>query len=169
MKTPINGARLSSSYGKRKHPILGYTKMHTGTDFAAPTGTPIMGKIIDKFDTNNIFSGIKKTGSIVGVKITNPGSGYTTEPVITLQDNCNQGYGAYGRAHIDHNPKSPTYGQVIDVTILSTGTNYPAEDEDPLFIDRVIIEDPGRGYADDDTLDNFDLDIQDGKIVGGRL
>ena len=42
MKTPINGARLSSSYGKRKHPILGFTKMHTGTDFAAPTGTPIM-------------------------------------------------------------------------------------------------------------------------------
>ena len=42
MKTPINGARLSSSYGKRKHPILGYTKMHTGTDFAAPIGTPIM-------------------------------------------------------------------------------------------------------------------------------
>ena len=42
MKTPINGARLSSSFGKRKHPILGYTKMHTGTDFAAPQGTPIM-------------------------------------------------------------------------------------------------------------------------------
>lgn len=42
MKTPINGARLSSSYGKRKHPILGYTKMHMGTDFAAPKGTPIM-------------------------------------------------------------------------------------------------------------------------------
>ena len=42
MKTPINGARLSSSFGKRKHPILGFTKMHTGTDFAAPIGTPIM-------------------------------------------------------------------------------------------------------------------------------
>ena len=42
MKTPINGARLSSSFGKRKHPILGYTKMHMGTDFAAPKGTPIM-------------------------------------------------------------------------------------------------------------------------------
>ncbi len=41
MKTPINGARLSSSFGKRKHPILGFTKMHTGTDFAAPIGTPI--------------------------------------------------------------------------------------------------------------------------------
>ena len=42
MKTPINGARLSSKFGKRKHPILGFTKMHTGTDFAAPKGTPIM-------------------------------------------------------------------------------------------------------------------------------
>ena len=42
MKTPINGARLSSPFGNRKHPILGYTKLHTGTDFAAPIGTPIM-------------------------------------------------------------------------------------------------------------------------------
>jgi len=42
MKTPINGARLSSSFGIRKHPILGYNKMHRGTDFAAPSGTPIM-------------------------------------------------------------------------------------------------------------------------------
>ena len=42
MKTPINGARLSSPYGMRKHPIDGYNKMHRGTDFAAPEGTPIM-------------------------------------------------------------------------------------------------------------------------------
>ena len=42
MKTPINGARLSSSFGLRKHPILGYNKLHQGTDFAAPKGTPIM-------------------------------------------------------------------------------------------------------------------------------
>ena len=42
MKTPINGARLSSPYGMRKHPIDGYNKMHKGTDFAAPKGTPIM-------------------------------------------------------------------------------------------------------------------------------
>jgi len=42
MKTPINGARLSSSFGMRKHPIDGYNKLHKGTDFAAPLGTPIM-------------------------------------------------------------------------------------------------------------------------------
>ena len=42
MKTPINGARLSSAFGMRKHPIDGYNKMHRGTDFAAPEGTPIM-------------------------------------------------------------------------------------------------------------------------------
>ena len=42
MKTPINGARLSSGFGMRRHPILGYSRMHRGTDFAAPSGTPIL-------------------------------------------------------------------------------------------------------------------------------
>ncbi len=41
MKTPIDGARLSSRFGKRKHPIPGYTRQHSGIDFAAPRGTPI--------------------------------------------------------------------------------------------------------------------------------
>jgi murein DD-endopeptidase MepM/ murein hydrolase activator NlpD len=42
LRTPINGARVSSGFGMRRHPILGYSKMHKGADFAAPTGTPIM-------------------------------------------------------------------------------------------------------------------------------
>ena len=41
MKTPIDGARLSSGFGSRRHPVLGYTRMHRGVDFAAPSGTPI--------------------------------------------------------------------------------------------------------------------------------
>ena len=55
MKTPINGARLSSAYGMRKHPILGYNRLHQGVDFAAPTGTPIMAAgtgRIEKIGTN---------------------------------------------------------------------------------------------------------------------
>jgi murein DD-endopeptidase MepM/ murein hydrolase activator NlpD len=56
--TPIDGARISSGYGRRRHPILGYTKMHRGTDFAAPRGTPVYAAgrgIIEKAGRNGAF------------------------------------------------------------------------------------------------------------------
>ena len=55
LKTPIDGARLSSTYGMRKHPILGYNKMHRGIDFAAPKGTPVYagGNGVIEFAGNN--------------------------------------------------------------------------------------------------------------------
>ncbi len=58
LRTPINGARLTSRYGKRKHPILGYTKMHRGVDFAARRGTPIAAAgsgVIEKIGWNGAY------------------------------------------------------------------------------------------------------------------
>ncbi|MFT6212757.1 MAG: murein DD-endopeptidase MepM/ murein hydrolase activator NlpD [Alphaproteobacteria bacterium] len=63
MKTPIDGARLSSKFGRRRHPVLGYTKQHTGIDFAAPTGTPIYasgdGVIVKKYRSSSYGNYIK--------------------------------------------------------------------------------------------------------------
>ncbi|MEO5375431.1 MAG: peptidoglycan DD-metalloendopeptidase family protein [Alphaproteobacteria bacterium] len=58
LKTPIDGARLSSGYGMRTHPILGYTRMHRGVDFAAVTGTPVFAAgdgVIDKAEFSSSF------------------------------------------------------------------------------------------------------------------
>ena len=132
-------------------------------------GSAILGNFIKRIDTEDIFASVKRTASIAGVEITDPGGGYTSDPVIAFDDECNQGYGAYGTAHVDKNPKSPTYGQITSITIISPGTNYPAQDEEvPLFIEKVIIENAGRAYAGDDILDNFELIISNGRIVGGK-
>jgi murein DD-endopeptidase MepM/ murein hydrolase activator NlpD len=57
MRTPVDGARLSSGYGKRRHPVLGYNKMHKGVDFAAPRGTPIMAAGDGVVERANRFGG----------------------------------------------------------------------------------------------------------------
>lgn len=69
MRTPINGARLSSNFGMRRHPILGYSKMHTGSDFAAPRGTPIYAagsgtvEYAGRKGANGIFVKIRHNGT----------------------------------------------------------------------------------------------------------
>jgi len=71
MRTPVNGARLSSRFGSRKHPVLGYRKNHTGVDFAAPRGTPIMaagtGTIIraNRFSTFGNYVSIRHSDGYV--------------------------------------------------------------------------------------------------------
>ena len=74
LRTPINGARVSSNFGYRKHPILGYSKLHTGIDFAAPKGTPIYAAGDGKIIKGKLYS--RNKGIINGEKVPNPK--YTT-------------------------------------------------------------------------------------------
>ncbi len=105
----------------------------------------------------SIIEDIKQTGGIIGVDITYPGEGYTQEPLVRFEDNCKQGYGAFGRAVIDKDPNSPTYGQLTKILIISEGENYPVEAPEDVFVDEIVVEDGGSGYTMDDTIEDFEI------------
>tara|TARA_X000000368_G_C23056096_1_gene723948 strand:+ start:2010 stop:3878 length:1869 start_codon:yes stop_codon:yes gene_type:complete len=133
-------------------------------------GKLIFTEFINKIDTNDIWGAVRRTASIAGVEITDPGSGYTSPPVISIDDDCNEGYGAFAGATIDNNQNSPTYGQVTSATMITSGENYSADGEDvPLYISGVVIVDEGSSYQVDDTLEDFELEILDGKITNVSL
>ena len=128
-------------------------------------GKAILGKVKSEFNFDDIYGDVKRTASIVGIEMAEGGSGYTSPPIVTLTDNCDKGYGAYAKANIDQNPYSPTYGEILSVSMITVGENYPAEEEEvPLYIGGVVIDNPGEGYEEGDTLENFDLTIVDGRI-----
>ena len=149
-----------------------------GGDGIGGAGNALLGGIIDNVDTDDAVGDVLKIGSIVGVELTDPGLGYTEAPIVTFQDSCNKGYGAYGRAIIDQVPTSPTFGQITSVVMISEGVNYPAEiDELPLFIEQIIVEDGGIGYSDSDSdagfydiegaipTESVDIVIKDGVVI----
>ena len=105
----------------------------------------------------SIIEDIKQTGGIIGVDIKFPGEGYTQEPIVRFDDNCKQGYGAYGRAIIDKDPNSPTHGQLTKILIVSEGENYPVEAPEDVFVDEIVVEDGGSGYTMDDTIEDFEI------------
>ena len=131
-----------------------------GNGGSGAKGNVILGNFLTKFDKDDLYGSLQKTASIIGVEITDPGSGYTSPPLVSFGDRCNQGYGAYGKANIDTNPASPTYGQVTSVTMTSIGENYPIDASKTtvngkfpeVFIDDIIIEDPGSNYQEGDTI-----------------
>ena len=136
-----------------------------GGDGIGGAGNALLGGIIDNVDTEDAVGDVLKIGSIVGVELTDPGVGYTEAPIVTFQDSCNKGYGAYGRAIIDQVPTSPTFGQITAVVMTSEGVNYPAEiDELPLFIEEIIIEDPGSDITEEE-IEGVDLEIENGRVV----
>ena len=147
-----------------------------GGDGSGSAGEVILGKFIDKLDVDDIFGSFSRTASIAGVRVTKPGSGYTEAPLIAFTDSCGQGYGAFGRAIIDQNQNSPSFGQVIDVAIISEGENYPVAEYttggggvQDLFISKVIVDEPGSGYQKTDIIadENLSLIVDDNGAIAG--
>ena len=136
-----------------------------GGEGIGAVGKVILGKVKAEFNFDDIYGDVKRTASIVGIEMADGGSGYKSPPIVTLTDNCDKGYGAYAKANIDQNPYSSSYGQILSVSMITVGENYPAEEEEvPLYIGGVVIDNPGEGYEEGDILENFDLTIVDGRI-----
>jgi len=153
------------------------------TSFGAPTVTifggggsgataiPLMGAIVGS------------TGSVIGAKLTNGGSGYDFPPFVEISDNCNQGYGAIARATIND------AGEVDSIYIVSEGENYPIGDvyentsvtnnlNDPqtgslvarnYIVKNILIQNPGQNYSQTDTAtdqfgNDYSIEVFEGYI-----
>ena len=112
----------------------------------------------------NILQGIKyRTGSIIDIKVTNPGNNYTFPPFVEIVDSCKQGFGATARAIVKD-------GKITSIYIVTEGENYPVADQPELVVINVDIINPGLNYQDGDSItDNlgneYDVRIQNGSIT----
>jgi len=116
---------------------------------------PLFGSIVG--------TGTNKTGSIIGYKVTDPGSGYLFPPFVEIVDNCNQGYGAQAKAVIKDGKVDFIYG-------TSDGENYPVGEELPTVLTDTKIIDTGFQYSNqdkvtDDLGNEYKIKVVDGNIV----
>ena len=145
-----------------------------GGDGVGGFGKAILGGIVDNTEgLSDVTADLSRTASIIGVEITDPGSSYfTSPPVISFEDPCRKGYGAVGRAIIDQDPNSKTYGQITGVDIISDGENYPISnseevinaDDTPVGVIGTKITDGGQGYVDA-FAEGYNLTIDNGRII----
>ena len=116
---------------------------------------PIFGNIIG----DNRY----RTGSVIDIKVTNPGNNYTFPPFVEVVDNCKQGIGGVARATVKD-------GKVDRIYIVSEGENYPVGDQGEVVVTDVTVINPGSGYKDGDkVIDNigneYDVTIRNGFIL----
>lgn len=128
-----------------------------GGSGSGATAIPIFGNLVTNPDGN-------VTASIIGLQLTNPGSGYTYPPFVEIVDDADQGYGAVARALINSN------GEVESIYMVSEGENYSVGDIAEFSVLKVLVEDGGSGYDDlttvitDDLGNEYDYQIVDGRI-----
>jgi len=129
-------------------------------------GDVILGNFMNELNTeidataitgSGSTTNVGQTASIIGVDMLFPGEGYTSEPLVSFVDNCDKGYGAYGRAMIDKDPNSPTFGQVTGILMISEGENYPTGEVSDAYVDRIVVEKGGSGYKLEDKIADFEI------------
>jgi hypothetical protein len=118
--------------------------------------TPLFGSVVGEVGS--------KTGSIIGIQLTNPGYGYQFPPFVEITDECGQGYGAVARSVLNDD------GTIKYIYIVSDGENYPINEEIPYFIDEVVVEESGNDYTENDTVtdengNEFAFELYNGSIT----
>jgi hypothetical protein len=119
------------------------------------TAIPIFGNLVKNLDGNT-------TASVIGVQLTNPGSGYLFAPFVEIVDDNDQGYGAVARSIINEN------GEVTSIYIVSEGENYSVGNTDEYSVLNVVVENGGNGYKDAEVTDNLG-NTYNSQIVDGRI
>lgn len=137
-------------------------------DFASPPTINIFGGLGSGATAVPIFGNVttddsgNTTASIIGVQVTNPGSGYTFPPFVEIVDDADQGYGAVARALINAS------GEITSIYMVSEGENYSVGDISNYSVLDVVVEFGGSGYEDAEVTDNlgnsYNVQIDNGKI-----
>ena len=151
-----------------------------GGDGEGGLGKLILGEFVENTPgLSQVTADVSRTASIIGIEITDPGTGYLVKPpLVSISDPCELGYGAIARANIDSNPNSATFGQITSVDIISEGENYPVgndasdvitSDNTPVGVVDTIVANSGSGYEDATAIDSngveYNVTIGDGRIV----
>ena len=132
-----------------------------GGEGAGAVGRAILGNIVD--NTEGLSDVVDKVGSVAGVELLSGGSGYKSPPFVSITDSCGMGYGGFAKANIN------AAGEVTSITVVSSGTMYPVTENVPLGIADVVIENPGSNYSPEDTIDGFDIVIENGQIISAKI
>ena len=170
------GGKTFSKPGCSEPPFCGPPVVNIfGGDGFGGFGRAILGNFVSNTDgLSDVTADLTRTASIIGVEIEDPGSSYYYyPPIISFDDPCNNGYGAFGKAVIDQDPSSETFGQITNIIMLSEGENYPVSvdssdainsDEIPTGVVKTVIVNSGSGYVDAEA-EGYDLTIDNGRII----